>query len=438
VDLVVGPVKGLHGSLRVPGDKSVTHRAYLLAAVARGTTTIDGANEGADCAATLRAVAALGAIVEAKGPGSVAITGRPDGFDTPADGLDLGNSGTGMRLLAGLLAGRNVEATLAGDASLSARPMQRILEPLAAMGAHVEALGANGRPPLFVRGTQSQRGGGRRLEGRSYASPIASAQVKSCLLLAGLAADGVTTVVEPAASRDHTERMLPVFGVPCSRPDEHSCRISGPVVPVAPGRIDVCGDFSAAFFWLVAGSILPAGTLTIEGVGINPTRTGALTVLRRMGAHIKAHNERTLGGEPVADLVVKPSKLSATDIAPSEIPSLIDELPALAIAQARAAGTSTVRGAAELRVKESDRITRTVLALGAIGVKADETQDGWSITGGEFTGGAVETHGDHRLGMAFAVAGLVSKEAVRVRDSHMIDTSYPRFYNDLRDRVTSR
>ena len=430
MDLAFAPARGLAGRVRVPGDKSVTHRAYLLSAVARGTTRITGANEGADCLSTLAALAALGVRHALEDEGVLAIHGRPDGFDAPAHALDLGNSGTAMRLLLGLLAGRGTPATLTGDASLSRRPMARVVEPLRAMGADVEA--SDGHPPLVVRPA--------RLTGRAHELPVASAQVKSCLLLAGLFARGTTRIVEPLPSRDHTERMLALFGVPLERPDARTCAVTGPAELRSPGALAVPGDFSAAFFWLVGATIAGQGELTLERVGLNPGRTGGLAVLKRMGADIAVRNERDAGGEPVGDLVVRPAPLQGADVSAEEIPGLIDELPALAIAQACASGRSVVRGAGELRVKESDRIDTVVTGLRAVGAKALEREDGWEVsgTGGELSGGRVETRGDHRIGMAFGMASLRTRAAVTVTGGEMIDTSYPRFYNDLRDRVTSR
>jgi 3-phosphoshikimate 1-carboxyvinyltransferase len=432
VDLVFEPARGLAGEVRVPGDKSITHRAYLLSAAASGTTTITGANEGADCAATLAALEALGVEVARGGGGARVVRGRPEGFDPPARALDLGNSGTGLRLLAGLLAGRGTAATLTGDASLRTRPMRRILEPLRAMGAELEARGADARPPLVLPARATP------LRGIEHALPIASAQVKSAILLAGLAALGPTRVTEPLASRDHTERMLPVFGVRIDRSIPLACTLEGPAALRSPGRVAIPGDFSAAFFWLVAGSVVQTGEVTIRDVGLNPGRTGGLAVLRRMGADIATRNERVEGGEPVGDLVVRPAALVATDVQASEIPSLVDELPALAVAQACAQGVSRVAGAGELRVKESDRIWTVVNALRALGGVAHEVEDGWAVTGGPLRGGTIETRGDHRIGMAFGMAALAAGGPVTVREGEMIDTSYPRFYSDLRARVTSR
>jgi 3-phosphoshikimate 1-carboxyvinyltransferase len=427
MDLVFAPARALNGTVRVPGDKSVTHRAYLLAAIAEGTTRVTGANPGADCLATLGALTALGVRHTLLDREVLAIEGRPGGFVDPLHPLDLGNSGTGMRLLLGLLAGQGTGATLVGDASLSKRPMARVVEPLRAMGALVDS--DDGHAPLVLRAAS--------LAGHEHVLRVASAQVKSCLLLAGLGAKGRTVVTEPIPSRDHTERMLGAFGVHVMRAGT-TVALEGPAKLVSPGALTVPGDFSAAFFWLVAGTIAGAGTVTVTGVGLNPTRTGGLAVLHRMGADIAVVNERTLGGEPAGDLVVRPAPLRAADVRPEEIPALVDELPALAIAQACASGTSRVSGAGELRVKESDRIAMVTNGLRSLGAKADEREDGWTIEGGDLAGGRIATGGDHRIAMAFGVASLRAQGAVTVDEGEMIDTSYPRFYSDLRDRVTSR
>ncbi len=312
--------------------------------------------------------------------------------------------------------------------------MARIVEPLRSMGAHVDALGPGQTLPLVVRGLALD---GARLIGIRHESPVASAQVKSCLLLAGLAATGDTTVVEPLLSRDHTERLLPAFGVPVERPDATTARLTGPVVPRATA-LRVPGDFSAAAFWLVAGTIVKRGALVLRDIGLNPTRTGALAVLLRMGAAIEVLDRRDEGTEPVGDLRVRPAGLAATTIAPEEVPGLIDELPALAVAMAVARGCSSVSGAGELRVKESDRIAILVNNLQALDCKALESADGFSIEGGPIGGGSVESGGDHRIAMAFGVLALVAQAPIRVLRADMIDTSYPSFYSDLRNRVTPR
>ena len=432
MDLVFEPARALAGTVVVPGDKSITHRAYLLAAIAEGETLVTGVNEGADCRATRDALEALGARFIDEGERAVRVHGRPDGFDPPPGPLDLGNSGTGMRLLAGLLAGRGVATTLIGDASLSRRPMARVVDPLRAMGADVTALGEGGRPPLAIRP------GAVGLVATRHELAVASAQVKSAILLAALSARGETRVHEPVVSRDHTERMLRAFGVRVVSRGDSELGLTGPARLRSPGAIAVPGDFSAAFFWLVAGSIAERGSVTIPGVGLNPGRVGGMAALRRMGARIEVAGERVECGEPVGDLVVQPAPLVACDIAAADVPALVDELPALAVAQARARGTSRVRGAGELRIKETDRIRAVVHALRAIGGTALEVEDGWDVTGGPLRGGTVESDGDHRIAMAFGIAALATGGPVRVRDAEMIDTSYPRFYSDLRDRVPSR
>ena len=441
MELVFGPGR-VAGEVSVPGDKSVTHRAYVLAAVARGVSRVRGMNPGADCEATLAAVRALGVQVEERAGAGTAgvgsrerlVTGRPDGFEAPKGALDLGNSATGLRLLAGLLAGRNVVATLTGDASLRARPMARILEPLRAMGGRIRGAAGDTRAPLHVRGSALD---GRLLAGRAHETEVASAQVKSCLLFAGLAAQGTTSVHEPALSRDHTERLLPRFGVAVAHPAPLTVAVTGPAAAAA-AEVDVPGDFSAAFFWLVAGTLAGAGELVVRRVGLNPTRTGGLLVLRRMGADIRVENASEAAGEPVGDLVVRPANLRAADVAAEEIPVLIDELPALAVAQALAEGTSRVAGAGELRTKESDRITLVGRCLQAVGGNFLERPDGWDIVGGRLGGGAIDSAGDHRIAMSFGVAALAAAGPVRIAGAEMIDTSYPGFYSGLRDRVTSR
>ena len=433
MELVFAPAQSVVGEVVVPGDKSITHRAYLLAAIARGTTRIKGANPGADCRATLEAVRALGVDVTmepADAGDTVTLAGRPGALVPPAAPLDLGNSGTGMRLLAGLLAGQGVAATLVGDASLTRRPMGRIVAPLAALGARVAASGPAQTPPLVIERSAP-------LVGATVHTGVASAQVKSAVLLAALGAQGTTTVIEPGPTRDHTERMLPAFGVECARPDACTSVVAGPAALVG-ADLEVPGDFSAACFWLVAAAIGGGGRIVVQNVGMNPGRIGALAVLRRMGVTIAEQHSRLIGNERVSDLCVLSADLTGTDIEAEEIPDLIDELPILAIAQAAARGTSTVRGAAELRVKESDRIAAVVNALRAIGGTADEAPDGWTITGGPLAGGIVDSRGDHRLAMAFGIAALRTRGPVTVLGGEMIDTSYPAFYHAFKDRAQTR
>lgn len=417
-DFRIEPGGALQGRLRVPGDKSISHRAVILGALAHGTTTIDGFLEGADALGTIAAFRALG--VEINGPerGRVVIDGvGRDGLRPAADALDLGNSGTSMRLLAGLLAAQPFDTTLAGDASLSRRPMQRVTEPLARMGAHIDT-GPEGRPPLHIHG-------GRRLHGIDYTTPVASAQVKSALLLAGLYAAGRTRVREPATSRDHTERMLAGFGYAVERGDR-MCAVSGGGA-LAGRDVDVPADISSAAFFLVGASIAPGSDLVLEHVGYNPTRTGVLDVLRAMGADIRVLAERNVGGEPVADLRVCSAPLHGIDIAADVVPRAIDEFPALFVAAACARGRTRLRGAAELRVKESDRIEAMAAGLRALGVEANPVADGIDIVGGRPGGGTVDAAGDHRVAMSLAMAGLAASAPVTVTDCRNVDTSFPGF-----------
>jgi len=419
-DFVIAPGGALRGRLRVPGDKSISHRSVILGGIAEGETEVSGFLAAADTLATARALEALGVGVEGPDAGQrLRIAGRGRAGLAPAPGpLDLGNSGTGMRLLAGVLAGQRFTSVLTGDESLRRRPMRRIAEPLAAMGARVEASEA-GTPPLVIHGAAG------RLQGIDYRLPVPSAQVKSCLLLAGLHARGVTRISEPAPSRDHTERMLGAFGYPVAR--------EGDAVALAGGgrltgtAIAVPGDFSSAAFFMVAASIAPGSDLVIEGVGVNPTRTGALDILRMMGAGIVLENEREVGGEPVADVHVHARPLAGIDIPERLVPLAIDEFPALFVAAACAQGVTVLRGASELRVKESDRIAVMAEGLARLGIEAEPRADGMRIRGGAMRGGAVGSAGDHRIAMAFAIAALRAGGTVRVRDCVNVDTSFPGF-----------
>ncbi|MDD9869481.1 MAG: 3-phosphoshikimate 1-carboxyvinyltransferase [Gammaproteobacteria bacterium] len=409
------PVRSLRGELRVPGDKSISHRALMLAAVARGDSEIVNFLESADCLATLAALRALGADIKRTGEGRVAVRGG--GLRACAQPLDLGNSGTAMRLLAGLLAGQGVAGELRGDESLSRRPMRRIVEPLRAMGADISAA-PGGTPPLRIHAAGPLRGIRREL-------PVASAQVKSCLLLAALGADGATTVTEPSPSRDHTERMLPLFGCPVSR--------GGGAVSVEGGarlrgaRIEAPADISSAAFFIVAASIAADADLTLTGVGVNPTRTGVIDILRRMGADIEISGEHTLGNEPAADVRVRSARLRGVEIGPQWVARAIDEWPVLFIAAACADGVTRVRGAAELRAKESDRIAAMARGLRACGIAVETFDDGLAVEGGRLRGADVEAFGDHRIAMAFAVAGAAADGDVRIAGCANIATSFPGF-----------
>lgn len=408
----------LQGALRVPGDKSVSHRAIMLGALAEGTTRITGFLEGEDTRATAHVFEQLGVRIETPNASERVVHGVGlHGLRGSASPLDCGNAGTGMRLLAGVLAGQGFDSTLVGDASLSKRPMRRVIEPLSRMGARIEATGG-GLPPLHVYG-------GQALQGIDYTLPIASAQVKSALLLAGLYARGTTRVREPHPTRDYTERMLQAFGWPIRfSPGEaeleggHGLKATDVAVPA---------DFSSAAFFLVAACVIPGSRLKLEGVGMNPRRTGLLAALRLMGADIREENPGEQGGEPVADLVVSYAPLRGIVVPQSLVPDMIDEFPALFVAASCAEGQTTVSGAAELRVKESDRIATMSAGLRALGVTIHETPDGAVIEGGRIHGGTVDSHGDHRIAMSFAIAAQVAQAPVRIDDVSNVATSFPGF-----------
>jgi 3-phosphoshikimate 1-carboxyvinyltransferase len=406
------PAGALHGSLRVPGDKSITQRALILGALAAGTTEIEGALDAEDCRSTANALAALGACIRASGDRTEVTAAQ---LRAPGAALDLGNSGTGLRLLAGLLAGQPFRTTLTGDESLRRRPMQRIAEPLERMGARIET--TNGHAPVTVTGGV--------LRGIDYTLPVASAQVKSAILIAGLQAQGTTRVREPAASRDHTERMLPAFGCFPEVDAEGVC-VRGPVrLRAAPLRVP--GDFSSAAFFIVAATLIPGSTLELRDVGLNPTRTGLADLLRAMGARIELRNLREENGEPLGDLRVESAPLRGIEVDSTIVPRAIDELPVLFVAAAAASGRTRVRGAAELRVKESDRLAAMAAGLRALGAGVVEYPDGLDVDGGALSGGVVSSHGDHRLAMAFAVAAQIARGPVRIRDTANVSTSFPGF-----------
>ncbi|MBK1620120.1 3-phosphoshikimate 1-carboxyvinyltransferase [Lamprobacter modestohalophilus] len=418
----LAPGGALRGELRVPGDKSISHRAVMLAALAEGETEIEGFLEGADSLATLAAFRAMG--VEAEGPaaGRLRVSGVGlQGLREPQQALDLGNSGTSMRLLSGLLAGQRFASTLIGDASLSRRPMGRVIDPLTQMGARIEAT-PEGRSPLRVLPAEA-------LVGIDYALPVASAQVKSSLLLAGLYAQGETCVTEPAPTRDHTERMLGAFGYPVRRQGNRVCLSGGGRLVATPIRIPA--DISSAAFFLVGASIAPGSDLTLTEVGMNPTRIGVVNILRQMGADIAIERPRELGGEPVADLRVRAAALHGIAIPEDQVPLAIDEFPALFIAAACADGETLLSGAAELRVKESDRIQVMADGLSALGVEVEPRADGMLIRGigaaGLLGGGRVAGHGDHRIAMAFAISALRATAPIQVDDCANVETSFPRF-----------
>lgn len=409
----------LQGSLTIPGDKSVSHRSVMFAALADGTSHIEGFLEGEDTRATARIFSQLGVRIETPSPSQRIVHGVGiDGLKAPEAPLDCGNAGTGMRLLAGLLAGQAFDCTLIGDESLSGRPMRRVTGPLSQMGARIDTQD-DGTPPLQVHG-------GQTLHGIDFASPVASAQIKSAVLLAGLYAQGETRVVEPHPTRDYTERMLSAFGVDIEF-SPGKARLRGGQ-RLRATDIVVPADFSSAAFYLVAASIIPGSELRLKQVGLNPRRTGLLHALRLMGADISEENPAEQGGEPVADLVVRYAPLKGARIPEALVPDMIDEFPALFVAAAAAEGQTVVSGAAELRVKESDRLAAMATGLRALGMQVDETEDGATLHGGARLGsGTIESHGDHRIAMAFAIAGQISDGEVRINDIANVATSFPDF-----------
>ena len=418
IDYKVAPGGLLKGRLRVAGDKSISHRSVMLGALAKGVTQVTGLLEGEDVLCTLGAFRAMG--VQAKGPeqGRLTIQGVGlHGLRPPTQALDMGNSGTAMRLLAGILAGQSFDSVLMGDASLSKRPMKRVSDPLGKMGARIETT-EGGRPPLHIHG-------GQKLRGIDYNMPMASAQVKSSLLFAGLYAEGETTVTEPAPTRDHTERMLRGFGY-AVQTESARVRVRGGG-KLKACDIDVPADISSATFFLVGAAIAPGSELLLEHVGINPTRIGVINILRLMGADLVVENEREVGGEPVADLRIRGSRLKGIHIPEDQVPLAIDEFPAIFIAAACAEGETVLTGAHELRVKESDRIAVMAAGLKNLGIAAQETPDGIVIQGGKLRGGEVDSHGDHRIAMAFAMSTLRASGTVTIRDCKNVATSFPDF-----------
>lgn len=413
----------LSGKVRVPGDKSISHRAVMFASLAEGTSKVSGLLEGEDVLATLAAFRAMG--VESEGPtnGKLTIHGvGMRGLQAPDHDLDMGNSGTAMRLLSGILAAQKFASKLIGDESLSQRPMRRVTVPLTAMGARC-VTDENGCPPIHIRGVE-------KLEPIDYKLPMASAQIKSAVLLAGLYANGTTSVTEPAPTRDHTERMLSAFSCECrvEKINEQASKISiegGSQLRAT--NIDVPADISSAAFFIVAALVVPGSSITLKHVGINPTRTGIVEALRQMGGDIRFLRERNVGGEPVADIKVNYSQLRGIDVAPELVPLAIDEIPVLCVAAACADGVTRISGAEELRHKESDRISSVVTGLRNLGIEVVEQKDGMEITGGQIQGGVVDSEHDHRIAMAFAVAGAVAQQRVVINDCQNVATSFPNF-----------
>lgn len=428
---------GLTGEMRVPGDKSISHRAVMFAALARGESRIRGCALGQDNLATVRAFQLLGVDVARRGTehdATLVVNSRGWHALTPPDPagvtIDCGNSGTTLRLLAGILAGCPFSTRLDGDASLRRRPMGRVMTPLRRMGARIESEAASDCAPLYIHGGPTESN--PRLTGLTYASPVASAQVKSAVLLAGLYAAGRTTVTEPVRSRDHTERLLPAFGV--------TPRVDGTSVTVEGGArlhaadLDVPGDLSSAAFFLAAALLLPDSELVIRGVGLNPTRTGIVDIMRAMGGNVETRNRTHVGGEPVGDLLVRSSRLHGVEIDGEMVVRAIDELPIAAVVMACAHGTSVIRGAQELRVKESDRIAGLAGALATLGADLDERPDGLVIRGpARLSGGTVHSRSDHRLAMALGVAALLSQRSVQIEEPECVAVSFPGFFRLLHD-----
>ena len=418
VNFRVFPGETLQGVARVPGDKSISHRSIMLGSIAEGVTRITGFLDAEDCLATMNAFRAMGVEIEGPEQGKVIVHGVGlHGLKPAKEPLYLGNSGTSMRLLSGLLAGQAFDSVLTGDPSLSRRPMKRVTEPLRQMGAVIKT-SPTGTAPIRIRGSGP-------LESIHYDMPIASAQVKSCLLLAGLYADGETSVTEPAPTRDHTERMLEGFGYPVCR--EGNCISILPDGKLTATDIDVPSDISSAAFFMVGAAIAEDADVTLQHVGINPTRTGVIDILRLMGARIDISKECLIGGEPVADIRIRSSNLRGVQIPEALVPLAIDEFPVLFIAAACAVGETRLSGAAELRVKESDRIQVMADGLQALGVHAIATPDGMVIQPRPIKGGKVDSHGDHRIAMAFAIASLQASGPIYINDCANVNTSFPTF-----------
>jgi len=423
--LEISPSKKLTGEIGVPGDKSISHRAIMTASLSDGECYIKNLLGSEDCLRTVECFRAMGIEIEkASFPGettktSFAVKGKgPDGLCAPKDILYVGNSGTTIRLLLGILSGRAFHATLTGDESIKKRPMLRVVEPLRLMGASIHGRENGNFVPIEIKG------GG--LKAVSYDLPVASAQIKSCLMYAALSAEGITAIKEPAASRDHTERMFEYFDIPF-RKDGNTVSI-GKFSSIRAKNLDIPGDISSAAFFMAAASVIPESRLLIRNVGLNPSRTGIIDVLLEMGADIEVQNETVICAEPRGDILIKSGKLNGIELSGGIIPRIIDEIPVIAVAAAKASGTTTIRDAKELRVKESDRIRTVASELQKLGVKVEELEDGLIIHGGsKFKGAICDSHGDHRIAMALAVAGLAAEDEVVIEDTDCIETSFPGF-----------
>ncbi|MCF6298426.1 MAG: 3-phosphoshikimate 1-carboxyvinyltransferase [Thiomicrorhabdus sp.] len=427
VKFKVQPGGTIKGRIRVPGDKSISHRSIMLGAIAEGTTTVTGFLEGADSLATLKAFQEMGVEIEGPDKGNVTIKGVGlKGLNKPNNPLDMGNSGTAMRLMAGILAGQDFDCELVGDASLSTRPMKRVTDPLRLMGAKIDTA-EGGTPPLKITGT-----GDASLKGIDYVLPMASAQVKSCVLLAGLYAEGTTSALEPAPTRDHTERMLNGFGYPVVSEKLDDQRMKASLQgggKLTARHIDVPSDISSASFFIAAATVSKGSDLVVEHVGMNPTRVGIIDILKLMGADIQLENFHEVGGEPVADVHVKYAPLKGINIPEALVALAIDEFPVLFVVAATAEGQTVLTGAEELRVKESDRIQVMADALQAVGVDATPTEDGMVINGGQQTPqvGEIQSHHDHRISMAMTIAGLNAASEIIIDDCANVNTSFPTF-----------
>lgn len=421
--MIFQKVKGLRGEITVPGDKSISHRAVMFGALAKGTTEITNFLQGADCLSTIACFRQMGIKIE-NTPERILVHGKGlHGLKKPDCILDVGNSGTTTRLISGILSGQDFEVSLTGDASIQSRPMGRIIRPLTEMGANIESIRQNGCAPLTIRPG--------KLHAIHYNSPVASAQVKSCVLLAGMyAQDGATSVTEPALSRNHTELMLSYFGADITSEGTTASILPDP--HLSAQKVEVPGDISSAAYFIAAALMVPDSEVLIRDVGINPTRDGILRVVRAMGGNVELLNERTMGGEPAADLLVRHSSLRGTIIEGALIPTLIDELPMIAILAACAEGTTVIRNAEELKVKESNRLDIMVAELARMGADIEGTDDGMIIRGGRpLRGAAVDSRLDHRIAMSFAVAGLAAEGQTEILRADCVDISYPGFYRDL-------
>lgn len=414
-------INGLNGVLKIPGDKSISHRAVMFGSIAEGTTLIDGFLEGEDCLSTIDCFKKLGVEINRNGT-QIEITGKGlDGLVEPSEVLDVGNSGTTLRLLMGILSGRPFSTTFTGDSSIGKRPMNRVTVPLSSMGARIDGRDNSNLIPIHIRGGD--------IEGMEYHSPVASAQVKSAILLAGLQGKGRTTVIEPNKSRDHTERMLQAFGV-MVEVDNVAVSIEGGQKLIGTS-IQVPGDISSAAFWLIAGCVIPNSEIVLKNVGLNPTRAGIMDVLQRMGADITIMNQKDTA-EPVGDITIRTSNLKGIEIGGDDIPRLIDEIPIIALAASVASGETIIKDAKELRVKETDRIETVVTELAKLGVTLKGTEDGIIITGGNTLIGAnVDSHGDHRIGMMLAIAGCIASGETTIEGASSVAVSYPTFFEEL-------